>query len=184
MKNNIGYCVSKSKFALAAADLNDSLTQMFVGALREGITAGFEEALRLTVHDSSNTAVHWKVGVKGVSNPSSRANGTFSQLRGTHRSDPKHSLVGYKYDQRSVNDEGTANEVNKSILSKEITEVIAKYAAGNKPEIQFYYFNPNTTRGYSQNANVEEAGEAGVLRAIAHFDREVKLGNVRRYRLK
>lgn len=186
VKNSIGYSVSElpTKFYLAAEDLNESITRMFVGALREGISAGFEETLNRTVQDSSNTVVHWKVGVEGDSNPEGRELGSFSQLRGTKKVKPRHKLVGYKGDRRSVIDSSTAKAVADSILAQEISEIISQYAAGQKPATKFYFFNPNDVKGYSHNARVEEAGNAGLVRAVTHFDREVALGNTRRYRLK
>lgn len=165
---------------------------MFVGAIREGLSQGFKEAVNSTVQDSSNAAVHWMVGVTGRSESSGRKLGKKENidLRNTKERGQLHPLIGFRGDNR----DGTsvALAVQKDVLDREIRTIINKYAAGQKPETKFYLYNTiggstvseGNSPSYAESANIQQAGEAGVTRIREVFSREIQLGNVRRNRLK
>lgn len=164
-----------------AADLNRSIELMLVGSIREGIKMGFAETLRLTKQDSSNAAVHWMVSVTGKSYPSSRVRGTFRDLRETNSGGSIHPLVGRRGENRGTG--AMAQEVVNQILDSEFTNIIAKYAAGQLPDTGFYFYTA-VEGDYAENAEIVSAGKAGIKLAVVEFERLVREGKTRRYRLK
>lgn len=160
----------QNRFSLYADAKGELILDSVVASIRTGLAEGFKTTLKLTTHDSSNAAVHWLIGVKGKTRPGSRRPyGQYQDLRG--KGDP---LVGVKGDAGKYK----ADAVEK-ILDKEIREVIAKHAAGNKPSTNFYFQNSvGNIDGYRENANIVEAGNAGIAQAVAVFEREIASGKV------
>lgn len=158
---------------------------MFVGSIREGLTQGLKTAVEATKQDSSNAAVHWMVGVTGRSTASSRMLGKKENLdlRETKGRGKLHPLIGFRGEGRD--NTGTAVEVNRSVLDREIRTIINKYAAGQKPETKFYFYNRvGEDSEYADSARIAKAGAEGVARTAEIFQREINLGNTRRYKLK
>lgn len=156
----------------------DSIERMFVSAIREGITRGFEQAVENTIQDSSNAATHWMVGVEGKGNIYSRKYGKLRDLRGG-----KDPLVGNKGDGRGSG--AVAASVVKAVVDREVSTVLKRYAQGQKPELGFYFYNAVASDSkYDFNTLVSDAGQYGIEYAKAYFDREIELGNTRRNRIR
>lgn len=175
--------MGSKKFSIAAEDLNSTIKYMFVGAIRRGVTEGFDVAVRFTRQDSSNAATHWLIGVQGKSNAASRVLGKPSDLRATKSGGVKHPLVGYRGEHRT--DSGASAAISDAIVEREVNTIINVYAKGISPETGFYYFNALGESGeYAENADINFAGEQALAAAVAVFEREMSVANVRRYRLK
>jgi hypothetical protein len=166
--------VSK-KFSILANAKGEAILDSVVASIRTGLAEGFKTTLKLTTHDSSNAGTHWLIGVGGKTRPGARTYGQYQDLRG--KGDP---LVGSRGDRGS-----NKNSNIEKVLDKEIREVIAKYAAGNKPETNFYFYNSiGDVKGYRDNAGILTAGESGIKQAVAAFEREIRSGKVLKRRRK
>lgn len=169
---------SPRKFSNYTDQLADEITQLYVGSIRKGIEEGFKSAVENTVQDSSNAAVHWMIGVQGKGSTHGRKFGQLGDFRGGR--DP---LVGERGDNRDST--SLAASVVGSIVEREVKTVLNTYVKGQRPELNFYFYNAVASNPkYDFNAMVTEAGKQGVKDAQAYFEREVKLGNTRRFRLK
>ena len=191
-----------NKFSIAAADVNSTIKRVYVAALRQGLADGFEEVVHTTKQDSSNAVVHWMLGATDGSNSANRALAAPTDLRGFMgartrtlsngkisyggariRRAPKHPWVGYRYDERSAKQPGVAIAVADKVLAREAKLAIDKYARGQLPATDFYFYNvfldeSGQDKGHiAENARLKEAGEAGLRRAVASFEREISLGN-------
>lgn len=162
-----------TKFELMAADINNTIKRVYVGALRQGLADGFEEVVHSTKQDSSNTVVHWMLGATDGSNAAGRAMAKPTDLR-PH----KHPWVGARGDRRSGTGEAIATA--DQVLAREVKIAIDRYARGQVPATNFYFYNvflqyPNQ----SGRAGLEEAGQAGLKRAVASFERAISNGQER-----
>lgn len=166
------------KFSIAAADVNNTIKRVYVAALRQGLADGFEEVVHTTRQDSSNSVVHWMLGATDGSNAAGRAMAKPTDLRGG-----KHPWVGPRMGPgrgRSDASPGVAIAVADQVLAREVKIAIDKYARGQVPATDFYFFNvflqyPNQ----STRAHLEEAGQAGLRRAVASFEHAISSGNER-----
>lgn len=164
------------KFSIYSDAKGETILDVVVASMRTGLAEGFKVAIESTVHDSSNAAAHWMVGVQGKTRPGARKPfGHPVDLRG--KGNP---LVGSKGDKGRLR----ADTVEK-VLDREIREVISKYAAGNSPETNFYFFNAiGGVDGYKENASIIDAGNSGIRHAVKVFEREIASGKVLQRRRK
>lgn len=154
-----------------AERFNELLENLVVEAIRVGVTEGFEEAVHRTHQDSSNAAAHWMVGITGKSIPRNRKYGHVRDDRNTGN-----ALIGKRGEDRSNSRPGLATQVADAIVQREMATVIAKYIRGHKPATKIYFYNAvMDIDPYQKRAGIEEAGKAGVERAIAAFRRQAQL---------
>ena len=169
---------SKNKFSLAAADLTDALKQQFVAALRKGVADGFETVVHATKQDSSNAAVHWMIGTEEHSRASSRTLGKPTDLRATRKHGPKHPWVGRRGEKRGMT--GAGIRIADQVVAREVRLIVDRWLAGHTPDTSIYYYNAlMSIDRYAAHAELKEAAQAGIERAIASFEREVREGRTR-----
>lgn len=167
-----------NKFELMAADVNNTIKRVYVGALRQGLADGFEEVVHSTKQDSSNTVVHWMMGATDGSNAKARKLASDKDLRGTKTTPSEHPWVGRRGEHRQGT--GVAIATADQVLAREVKIAIDRYARGQIPATDFYFYNvylqyPNQ----SGRAKLEEAGQAGLRRAVASFERAIANGQER-----
>lgn len=163
------------KFAKAADRFSTDLGELFNRGIRQGLLAGLSEALRETVHDSSNAAVHWQLAAKGRSRPASRRFGQLRDLRG-NKSRPGIPPVGRRGD-NGIN----AGATERFVREREIRDVIEKMVAGRRPATVFYFHHPlQPGWRYAENANIEAAGQAAVARTIQVIQNRIAAGQARK----
>ena len=163
------------KFSEQANRVGMDLSALFSRSIRLALLAGLAMAVASTKHDSSNAAVHWLLAAKGKSRPSSRRYGKLRDLRGT-ATRPGVAPVGKRRDAGK-----NAKLAERFVREREIREVVEKLVAGRRPERIFYFSNPiNPDSGYGDNANIQEAGEAGIQETLRIFENRVAAGQVRK----
>lgn len=167
------------KFEGQANRISDYISQLFSRSMRAAILEGLEVAVKTTKQDSSNAAAHWLIGARGTK-PGNRRLGKVKDMRGTlgirgPRRSPIYP-VGYQ------GDEG-ANEGStlKFVRDREMKDVLDKMISGRSPEFRFYLYNAvGGTSNYNDNANIQDAGEAGVAAVVASAERRIDAGNKRK----
>lgn len=165
-----------NKFSIAAADVNSTIKRVYVAALRQGLADGFEEVVHTTKQDSSNTVVHWMLGATDGSNAAGRVMAKPTDLRATKHGGSKHPWVGRRGEHRDGT--GVAIATADQVHAREVKIAIDKYAKGNMPATDFYFYNVFLQYPkHSAHAHLEAAGAAGLRRAVASFEREISLGN-------
>ena len=185
--------MAKGKFSKQADDLNDKLATLLNRAVKRAVVAGINAAAAATVHDSSNAAVHWMVGVaQGRSGrPASRSLGKLKDLRGTLGRRKKGALkvgrrpvlpVGYR------GDEGVNKDLAvKFVTLRERSEVIDKLVVGRNPPTKFYFYHAlaegragtltaEEADRYRKSAEIDAAGNAAVAAAIRAAEAAVTAG--------
>lgn len=172
----------RKRFSIAAADLNDSIRSMFIGAIRLALMEGAKEVVRQTHHDSSNAAAQWQIGVTGISEP----RGMIKDLRNTHSGGVISELVGFRREGRTINSSPLIEHVVSSI-SAQMQVNINRYAKGQKPEGRFFYFHPLSEANDDEHykaAKIKEAGQAGLKRVMEVFNSNIASGNIRKFKVR
>jgi hypothetical protein len=163
------------KFAKAADRFSTDLGELFNRSIRQALLSGLAIAIRTTIHDSSNAAVHWQLAAKGRSRPASRRFGKLRDLRGTN-SRPGVPPVGRRGD-HGINAAGT----ERFVREREIKEVIDKLIVGRRPATVFYFHHPlEEDWRYAQNANIQEAGQAAIAETSRVLQNRIAAGQARK----
>lgn len=163
------------KFSKQADQYSVDLGLLFSRTIRMALLAGLMMAIRVTKHDSSNAAVHWLIAAKNRSRPSTRRYGKLRDLRGTS-SRAGVAPVGKRRDAGK-----NAKLAERFARDREIREVLEKLVTGRRPETIFYFFNAiEPDSDYGKNANIREAGEAGLEETRRIFFNRIAAGNVRK----
>lgn len=172
--------MATKRWQLKGEKLGELIKDQYVEAIRSAVNQGVTEAVRRTHQDSGNAALHWMVGTTR-SRPGARADegnpiGRGADMRGTEKSPPKHSLVGFR------GDGGVARgAIIRYVPGREFEEVIRRRIAGRNPEIDISLFNAWLKEGssYDINANLQEAGQMGIRRIIEVFKSQTRTRKVR-----
>ncbi|MCY1362839.1 hypothetical protein D9M71_494100 [compost metagenome] len=174
------------RFEAYGEQVGDYVGQLFTRAIQGALLDGLEMAVKATFHDSSNAAAHWMLaGADGnKSRPWQRKLGRITDMRGTLgiRGPARSPVfpVGYQGDE-GINEGDTV----KFVRQRELAEVIHKLVTGRKPEFRFYLFNAvGGDENYAGNANIEQAGQAGLDRILASATRRIAAGQTRKVPLK
>lgn len=167
------------KYSAYTDELADSILQMFVGAMRQGLKRGIRAAAGATQQDSANAAVHWLVGVDGASRADNRMLGRKENidLRATKARGKRHPLVGLRGEKRGRGGSGV-----EEITEREFDLIISRYAKGNNPHTKFYLYNViGDVKGYSDSdhADIMAAGEAGLTAIKEYFESQIDARKVR-----
>ena len=184
-----------SKFQLQGALIAEEMKFLAIAAIREGVTAGLEQAVSTTFNDSSNAATHWQVGITN-SNGGSRRPASTKLGKGPldfrprkQGGAPKHSLDGSErhVTYRGSNRLHTPPAVLASVLEREINAAISKISGSSAPTSIYFFNSVGSVGPYAKAAYVEDAGRAAIAETLRAFDYfmknpKIKLGgrNVRR----
>lgn len=163
------------KFAGMANQFSVNLGELFNRSIRQALLSGLTMAIRTTVHDSSNAAVHWSIAAQGRSRPSARRFGKLRDLRATSQR-PAHPPVGRQ------GDEGAhAGAAERFVRERELRDVIDKMVAGRRPSTSFYFFHPlEPGWSYTDRANIEEAGRAALAQTLRVLQARIAAGQARK----
>ena len=171
---------SSRRFSLYGQGIVDDLKFQFVEAVRIAVRDALDIALRNTIHDSSQAAYYWQVGIQGVTNPKDRnpGRGGVTNLKGI-------PPVGHKGDKGS-----NSGQVIDGVMAREWETVVEKYIRGNAfPDKVFLYnavggltSNPGDgdQKSYAENAQISSAGEAALAYAARSFQLNMAMGKVRK----
>lgn len=163
------------KFAKATAQFSADLGELFNRGIRQALLSGLAEAIRQTIHDSSNAAVHWQLAARGYSRPGARRFGKLRDLRG-NQTRPGVPPVGRRGD-HGIN----ASATERFVRERELKEVIDKLVAGRRPATIFYFHHPlEPGWNYAENARIEEAGKAALARTIQVLQNRIAAGQARK----
>ena len=171
---------SPRRYEMYGAQFVESMKYQFVEAVRLAVRDALAIAIRNTVHDSSQAAFHWQVGIQGTTHPKDRfpGRGGLQDMRGI-------SPVGKRGDKGS-----NANLVEADVVDRELTGVIQKYLKGGSFPTKIFLYNTvggldtapeaGDRKSYAQNAQITAAGQAALDYALRSFQINFAMGNVRK----
>lgn len=163
------------------------LEQLFNRSIRAGMRAALEAAAKATQQDSSNAVAHWIIGTYGQKRASLGEFRNLRDLRGRHgtgkkrkgKRAPRLSVVGYRGDKR-----GTGYSPPIKHVTDRARDLLAAGVGGRNRIDRFFLYNAvamkSSEGGYAENANIEDAGAAGLEMAHQVVSRNMIAGNIRK----
>lgn len=182
-----------SKFEQYTQAMALDLEQLFNRGIRSAMRAALEAAAKVTTQDSSNAVVHWLIGFRGQGRGELGEFRNKRDLRGRHglgkalkgKRSPRLSVVGYRGDKRRNNAE--AQQAIRFVTDR-ARDTLRNGVVGKDRIDGFYLYNavamlttsPDDGPSYADNANMEDAGVAGLEMAVQVMNRNMIAGNIRK----
>lgn len=175
------------KFERYTQEMALDLEQLFNRSIRSAMRASLEAAAKATQQDSSNAVVHWIIGTEGQERKGLGEFRNLRDLRGRYgtgkrlkgKRSPRLAVVGYRGDKRG---KGFAPPVR--FVTDRARDLLSAKVGGRSRIDRFFLYNATALKsgdaGYAENANIEEAGAAGLEMAHQAMSRNMIAGNIRK----